>query len=100
MVRKFGLDVALDFRPVDLRSIDTEDAAADNRGSQRGLAAVLDAIIVRIVEQGSRRVILTRSADRQRGGVVCDVEIGRASCRKRVWISVVAVSLKKKSVDL
>src|SRR3989442_14650970 len=34
------------------------------------------------------------------GGIVCCAEIGRASCRGRVEISVVAVSLKKKKKEV
>src|SRR5258708_6599247 len=82
IARNIGLDGAdvMDAVAAE-RNVGAEDAAGDGGAAEAEFAAVLDAVIVGVVEEGDAGAVLAGAADRQRRSVIG--EIGRASCRER-----------------
>ena len=78
-----GLNRALDTTPCPLRPVERTLVLLKPDTTQRGLVG---RILTRFEEKGLKLI----------GLKMRQFQIGRASCRESVWISVVAVSLKKK----
>src|SRR5258706_366191 len=55
------------------RNVGAEDAAGDGGAAEAEFAAVLDAVIVGVVEEGDAGAVLAGAADRQRRSVIGDV---------------------------